>query len=602
MALETLDSSSQDQTPDDTSSTVVGKAVAAKGPYALPTPTGAVGVDPSLLENMQKLISERDAQKNSFMENLKDAQAWWSGGMAGPGEALRARAKEREEQEATTFGMRSQLAQYKVAQEQAKNLDKALFGNTSMNPAVVGGTQPGAVAQGSQQVNNAVPGAPQANGGLLNLVRDPGLQQSIATQAASGDRTGAMKAIQSYLAKNAEDPQMVKELNYMVSRGLIDPKLVPAAVLTKFVGSGALVPHDVRGVAGTGQGTPFGAAAAVSPGGAPANMPAISSGAPAAAPAAPAAAPAAPAVNTAPAGTPFVKPPTNFPPPPVQAPAKQPLAGATPGQLPRVASPFAPGTKDDLEFQAKNAEVPLEGAKEFAKETEKANAAKAVQIDTASLTAGERKARFENVKSIIDDPDMQMAFGKMAKKGFTPFVVKQLESGINAGQFGTLGIGDLQRNLLETDLSPTQIDKLHQVENALKTAELEYAKTYLTGQGSVSDNERKLIQAAVGSMVKDPAKVLKTQVSVMAERADFDKKIGKLYDGYRDSHGDYASFSKFMRTEEARQLIDNHNSSLAKIIGRNKAELNDPFSGKGAQAAATEHPGKSLVDQYLKGK
>ena len=77
------------------------------------TPTG---VDPALLENMQKLIAEREAQKGSFLESMKDANAWWSGGVAGPGEALRARAKEREEQEATTFGMKSQIAQYKAQQ------------------------------------------------------------------------------------------------------------------------------------------------------------------------------------------------------------------------------------------------------------------------------------------------------------------------------------------------------------------------------------------------------------------------------------------------------------------------------------------------------
>jgi hypothetical protein len=208
--------------PVETPITAVGKAVQSKGKYALPTPTGAAGVDQSILERMQKLIDEREARKGGFMESMRDAQAWWSGGEKGPFQALSQRAKEREEQEATTFGMRRDLAQYKVGQEQARNLDKQLFGA----PAPAAAAQPGAA--GVTQPGAAQPGgvvAPAQTGGLLGLIRDPGLRQSIAVQAQSGDRQGAMKSIQSYLAKNAEDPVMVKELRFMIDNNLIDPKL-----------------------------------------------------------------------------------------------------------------------------------------------------------------------------------------------------------------------------------------------------------------------------------------------------------------------------------------------------------------------------------------
>ena len=78
MALETLDPQSS---PDVAEPALpVGKAAVATGPYALPTGGVATGVDESLLENMRKLIADREAQKNSFGESLRDAQAWWSGG------------------------------------------------------------------------------------------------------------------------------------------------------------------------------------------------------------------------------------------------------------------------------------------------------------------------------------------------------------------------------------------------------------------------------------------------------------------------------------------------------------------------------------------
>jgi hypothetical protein len=289
--------------------------------------------------------------------------------------------------------------------------------------------------------------------------------------------------------------------------------------------------------------------------------------------------------------------------PQVSAPTAAPLTPtpqAAPTTTPRVASPFAPGTKEDLEFQAKNAEVPLAGGKEFAQGVEKQNATKAAQVDTAGLSAGERKVRFNDIKSITEDPDMQIIFGKLAKKGLTPFVLKQLESGVNAGQFGTMGVGNLERNLMEAGATPEQIMKLHKVEKSLGAAELDYAKTYLTGQGAVSDNERKLVKDAVGS-VKDPAKVLNMQASVMAERAEFDEKVANAYNRYRDTHGEYASFGKFMRSPEAVSVIGEHNTKLANIIGRKPNELSDPFNSKGAEAQAANHPGRSLVNQYLKG-
>ena len=111
---------------------------------SLPVASAAAGISPELLTNMQQMITEREAKKNSFMESLKDANAWWSGGMAGPGEALRARAAEREGQDATTFGMKSALAQYKAAQDAAQGQYKSLKG---LSPGQAGGA-PGAPAAG----------------------------------------------------------------------------------------------------------------------------------------------------------------------------------------------------------------------------------------------------------------------------------------------------------------------------------------------------------------------------------------------------------------------------------------------------------------------
>ena len=232
---------------------LTAKSVVAKGPYALPTPTGNVGVPQSLLENMQKLITEREMQKDSFMERMKDANAWWSGGVAGPGEALRARQAEREGQAATTFGMKSQLAQHKAAQEREANLATQLFGTPPTKATTGAGVAP--TATGVAPTATGVGNAP--TGKLIDLVLDPGLKQSIMVTAQSQGNEAAQKQIHAYLAENAKNPEFIKTINILVRQGLIDPSLVASIGLTHLVGSGSFTPQKINTPGGVVQTTPF---------------------------------------------------------------------------------------------------------------------------------------------------------------------------------------------------------------------------------------------------------------------------------------------------------------------------------------------------------
>jgi hypothetical protein len=123
MALETLDTESTNlPTSQATTPRIVGKALAGKNSaYGLPVTGAATGIEPGLLENMQKLINEREAQKNSMYSALQEASAWGSGGVQGPGAMLLQLQKQREEEDATTFGMKSQLSQARMAQKMAEN-------------------------------------------------------------------------------------------------------------------------------------------------------------------------------------------------------------------------------------------------------------------------------------------------------------------------------------------------------------------------------------------------------------------------------------------------------------------------------------------------
>jgi hypothetical protein len=123
MALETLNPETTNlPTSQATTPVVTGKALAGKNSaYGLPVTGAPTSIEPGLLENMQKLINEREAQKNSMYAALQTASAWGSGGVQGPGAMLLQQQKQREEEDATTFGMKSQLSQARMAQQQAQN-------------------------------------------------------------------------------------------------------------------------------------------------------------------------------------------------------------------------------------------------------------------------------------------------------------------------------------------------------------------------------------------------------------------------------------------------------------------------------------------------
>ena len=128
MADDTLDTSSEQ--PTGGLGAVEVKASPIKGRFSSITPTGNTildgGSSSSILENMQKMIDEKEAQKGSFLENLKDAAAWTTGGVNGPTQGLMLRGQQKETEAADIYNMRQQMAQFKAQQAQSANMARSL--------------------------------------------------------------------------------------------------------------------------------------------------------------------------------------------------------------------------------------------------------------------------------------------------------------------------------------------------------------------------------------------------------------------------------------------------------------------------------------------
>lgn len=523
----------------------------------------------SILQQMQQLIAERESPYNTFISGLKDAAAWGAGGAEGPTQALAVRDRQRAEEAKQLFDMRTQMAALQSAEQQNKVMQNVMFGTPTSAPTTVGQTAPGAKPIISPVAVNQ---ANQQSGGLLNLVEDPGLRQQIAAQFFMPDGAPkAMAQLNTYLSKRAEDPALAKEVRYMIQSGLIDPKVLPAAVLTKFVGSGAFVPSDVRGIGGTTQTTPLQSAGAISPTipGTPAVKPVVTTPGAAVTPSAvtpSAAAPSAPSATTptTPAAPTSVRPQ-------VAAPI-QPQTGA---------GGFAPGSKEELAIRERGIGTELEEtAKDIAKD-------RAATVEAGS-NAGERLASVQYINNLVTTNPR--AFGVLQKPGVLTAVLGAAEAGANIGNLGAVGIADISSAVRKAMPGATQadIDAAQKATREFALMQLNAAKIYLKGQGAVSDAERQLIRELAGSVKNSPG-AIRDFLKWNEIRADFDKKNGAAYKEFNKKNPN-VSFEKYKETAEYERLKTEYENNINQFVKSSTAPKPD----------LNAHPALKLIDRYTK--
>jgi hypothetical protein len=138
-----LDSVNQtDTTEESTVTPQVTPAAAPKGGrYSLPTVKGTVGLDSGILEQMQNIIAQKEAKQNSFGEALRDVMAYDVGYRGDLNKGLRERAAEKEGNAADIFNMKSQIAQYKAAQQKQANFEARRAKMLNMGPGAGQGQQ-----------------------------------------------------------------------------------------------------------------------------------------------------------------------------------------------------------------------------------------------------------------------------------------------------------------------------------------------------------------------------------------------------------------------------------------------------------------------------
>ena len=464
----------------------------------------------SVLQQMQNLYSQKQAQQQGlggFIETLKDATAWTSGGVHGPTEALAKRADDKSKRAAELFDMQNKIA----SQRAAIDMRNRFFGTQPTD----GGVQPVTVnsqptAGGVQPTTGgAAPGVAEANqqsGGLLGLVQDPALRQSIGMTFLQ-DPDKAMTVLNGYLSKRAEEPQIRKEVNYLVSLGM-DPKKALEVALTKVVGAGAFVPSDVRTPGGTVQKTPLdsanqfvgGASTTVAPGGGASTTVAPTTVAPAGG-ASTTVAPAGGASTTAPA-------------PAIRTPQTKLQTSSTTSNVAQntTAQPqfqfkptgFTPGSEEDLKAKQLQFENSQKSVGSESEGRGKTDATTAEALETAGAAADKNIRTYEMVQNILHETPR--AVGIAYRSGPGSAAIKFVEEGATIPFAGSLKIPGMEEAVARGTLTDKELQNRATFNALVGDLAMAYKRDANKGMGSQSDADAKAAETAFGISSKNPAK------------------------------------------------------------------------------------------------
>lgn len=476
------------------------KAVPPKGKYAVSSPIGAVPVGQMTLQNMQRLLAEKEAQQGSLLERLKDAKAVFSGYGQEQTQGMDLRTKQREEQAANIFQMRNQIEQQKAAQAQLANVKAAdLASGWGMPQADVttGTTATPAVS--------TVAGAPEADivAQYNRILNTEGLQ-------------AANKFKNEYLRekfKASFNPNLDPIVKFPIGGQMVDMTLSQAQKLAR--NNPQLMKMLEQIAPGSTTSAPAAAPSAAAPSAAP------SVAAPAAAPAAPkppAAGDSATATTTTTTTTPI----------------RTPSAAVSGGPLPSSAD-----ITQRMEIEKQEMLARTKGREKEFEEIGKKSGEQVNYIETALSNSVADLAGYDKLNTLVTNNPR--AFGVLQNPDILSGILKAVEQGVNVGNYN-VNLPGVENLIRQAGGTKDDVTAANMAIREFARLQLNAAKL-LQGQGSVSDAERRLLAQFSGSVGDDP-RTIKDMIKWGKARAEYDREMGNAWKAFlkKNPNGSYREF------------------------------------------------------------
>jgi len=590
------------------------------------TPKGTLALDPtqtqSILENMQRMIDQRESALSLFTGGLKDAAAWGSGGEKGPTVGLAARDEQKAREAKELFDMRTQMASYKAAQSQQQAFEKRRAmelgggeGGAGAAPAAGGVQIPPEIkralsnARTQEEYDKIYNTWAQKQSEISSNVEMDVPKVPVVVQNPDGSFTRKVISVREYRAnpnlyKDTPEtqPALKSTTPAAAPEGDIRAKIKQGVFSTESSsGKADTTKPGIQGAVGPMQITADTWATNVSRGVIPKDLDinnpqhnkiagekildyyydkyngdvdktlaAYHGG--------------EGAINSD--GT-------------INKERKDKLGtsigdyitktkaamGTTTAPTPAVAAKGPRPTPEQLETESKiRTTFREQQAKGAAENVQKAQLSFETVTEPASVS--ERKTSAERVeKLVLDNPT---AAGIIAKPGVTNAILTILRDGLNTPS-GAIGIKTIEDALLLTMPGTNQkaINARREIAQNLAKGALEASKLS-QGQGSVSDFERSMFERIAGSLADTPELLVKRQ-RMLVSRANLDNELGQMYRRTKKP-GEPLDFDAFRTSKEYENKVAAYEKELRGI-------LDSEVQIKGA-TAAPQHPGASVIKKY----
>jgi hypothetical protein len=227
-----------------------------------------------------------------------------------------------------------------------------------------------------------------------------------------------------------------------------------------------------------------------------------------------------------------------------------------------------PGSPQVLSTEEREQKKLDEAAERDVKKEVKVQALKAEQKRQETLVSSMDaiKTQKNETKTLIDifnKKDVQKVLGPTAKPGVKAAIGEVISGGLNVGGY-QVAIANFDKAIVQVDASQEVITQLNVARSLLSKAELLNAKTYLKGEGTVTNMERGIVKDINGIVDKDPANALLFKSQLAYAQANMNERYIKTFQSWRDKNPD-GTIEQFNRTRAYDKIESDYHDELKKI-------------------------------------
>lgn len=165
----------------------------------------------------------------------------------------------------------------------------------------------------------------------------------------------------------------------------------------------------------------------------------------------------------------------------------------------------------------------------------------------------------DTLLELMNNPAYKGAWGMFSGPGIKNATVQFLKEGLQVGNFN-VGLPALESALKKANMTQDQIDASAEAMRIYGELKLQVAKKDLSGQGSVSDAERRLI-GDVASGLDSPIKSAMATAELLKYRAQFDKETMSRYNAWRKANPSEAG-SMFYDSKDYKQMVKEYDGVM----------------------------------------